>query len=98
MEKARHSVQFEAEVSGDGTVSFSKAVHDLRLRAGSKVTVSIFGGILSKQLKKLKVTEEEVEVIGSVQLEDREHVMKFLSSQGMLRGSSFEKKVRTLWR
>ena len=85
MEKAKHSVQFQAEVDVKGNVSFSKAVDDLHLRPGTKVTVNIFGGVLSNRLSKLNVTEEEIEQIGKVQYEDREHVMSFLSSQGELR-------------
>ncbi len=86
MEKPKHSVQFEASVDAEGRVSFSKAVGDLQLPPGSKVTVNIFGGVLSDVLTKLKVTESEIERIGAVQFEDREHVMSFLSSQGALKG------------
>lgn len=85
MEKAKHSVQFEAEVDSQGKVTFSKSVPGLQLTPGTKVTVNIFGGVLSGKLSALKVTEEEIEQIGAVQFEDREHVMKFLSSQGILR-------------
>ncbi|MFZ4621388.1 MAG: hypothetical protein ACOYNS_12580 [Bacteroidota bacterium] len=84
MEKAKHSVRFQAEVDENGRVNFSKSVPELQQRAGSKVTVKIFGGVLSTKLTRLDVTEEEIELIGDVQLEDREHVMSFLESQGSL--------------
>lgn len=84
MEKAKHSVQFEAEVDSSGKVSFSKPVFQLQLKPGDKVTVNIFGGVLSKQLTKLNVAEEEIEQIGKTQLEDRQHVMTFLASQGVM--------------
>lgn len=84
MEKAKHSIQFEAEVDGNGKVSFSKPVFELQLKPGEKVTVNIFGGVLSGQLTKLNVTEEEIEQIGKTQLEDRQHVMTFLASQGSM--------------
>ncbi len=87
MEKAKHSVQFEGVVDAQGRVTFSKAVPALQLKPGAKVTVHIFGGVLSKRLTALGVTEEEVERIGAVQLEDRDHVMSFLSSQGALKRS-----------
>lgn len=93
MEKAKHSIQFEATVSKEGKVSFSKFVNELQLKPGAKVTVNIFGGVLSNRLTKLNVTEEEIEHIGKVQLEDREHVMRFLSSQGVLRGSKFQQRL-----
>lgn len=88
MEKAKHSVQFQAEVDTKGNVKFSKPVSDLQLKPGAKVTVNIFGGVLSDRLSKLNVTEEEIEQIGKVQYEDREHVMSFLSSQGEFSGNT----------
>ena len=84
MEKAKHSVQFQAEIDITGKVSFSKPVFELQLKPGEKVTVNIFGGVISKQLTKLNVTEEEIEQIGKTQLEDRQHVMTFLASQSSL--------------
>jgi len=87
MEKAKHSVRFEAEVNEKGMVSISKSVDALQLTPGAKVTVNIFGGVLSEALSKLNVTEDEIEQIGKIQYEDREHVMSFLASQGVLNGN-----------
>lgn len=87
MEKAKHSMQFEAEVDARGHVTFSRGVLPLRLAPGTKVTVNIFGGVVSEQLTQLGVTEAEIEQIGNMQFEDREHVMSFLSSQGTLSGN-----------
>jgi len=89
MEKAKQSIRFEAEVGRDGTVSFSKYVGELRLKPGTKVTIAVFGGTISKRLTKLHVTEEEIEAIGKKQFEDRDHVISFLSSQGILKGKKF---------
>ncbi|MFA6468020.1 MAG: hypothetical protein WCW35_03920 [Bacteroidota bacterium] len=95
MEKAKHSIQFETEVDADGKVSFSKKVASLQLNPGAKVTVNIFGGVLSKRLSQLNVTEEEIERIGSTQFEDREHVMTFLGSQGVLcKNKGFADRIR----
>ncbi|NUN68279.1 MAG: hypothetical protein HUU02_01040 [Bacteroidetes bacterium] len=85
MEKAKHSVRFEAEVDGQGRITFSTPVPELGLRPGAKVTVNIVGGVLSRRLTALGVTEEEIGRIGDVQLEDRDHVISFLSSQGALK-------------
>ena len=63
MEKAKHSVQFQAEVDSAGKVSFSKQVSDLQLKPGTAVTVNIFGGVISERLKKLNATEAEIEQI-----------------------------------
>ena len=96
MEKAKHSIAFEAEINGDGRVQFSEPVADeLRLKAGAKVTVSIAGGVLSKELTARDVSNEEIERIGNIQLEDREQVVKFLLSEGSLSHSSvFRKRVK----
>ena len=97
MEKAKHSVQFQSEVDANGKVSFSKSVFDLLLKPGSKVTVNIFGGVMSKQLSKLNVTEEEIEQIGKTQYEDREHVMSFLASQGSMgKNKSFLARLKRM--
>jgi len=93
MEKAKHSIQFQSEVDSEGKISFSKSVNELQLKPGAKVTVNIFGGVLSDRLTKLNVTEEEIERIGKTQLEDREHVMTFLSSQGTLKGSKLQQRL-----
>ncbi|MEW5800376.1 MAG: hypothetical protein AB1728_15365 [Bacteroidota bacterium] len=93
MEKARHSIQFEAEVDDEGKVTFSKSVNELQLAAGSKVTVTIFGGVVSKKLTTIGVTEEEIERIGKTQMEDREHVMTFLASQGTLKKRRIPKRL-----
>jgi len=66
-------------------VQFSRSIgHELHLKEGSKVTVRIFGGVLSKELTDRNVSDEEVERIGTIQFEDREHVVRFLKSEGSL--------------
>ena len=96
MEKAKHSVEFEAEVDGQGRVHFSRAVAgELALAPGSKVTVRIAGGVLSKKLTARNVSDEEIERIGKVQFEDREHVVRFLLSEGTLSGSNaFRRRIK----
>ena len=96
MEKAKHSIAFEAEIDGDGRVKFSQPVaEELRLKTGAKVTVRIAGGVLSEQLTARDVSNEEIERIGNVQLEDRDQVVKFLLSEGSLsRSNSFKARVK----
>ena len=97
MEKAKHSVQFEAEVDANGKVTISKSVDQLHLRPGTKVTVNIFGGVLSDRLTRLNVTKEEIEQIGKMQYEEREHVMTFLSSQGsMSKNKRFAERIKRM--
>ena len=87
MEKAKHGIEFETEVTRDGRVSFSREVPpEMQLKPGTKVTVRIVGGVLSRALTDRKVTDEEIEHIGAAQFEDREHVVRFLESQGKLAG------------
>jgi hypothetical protein len=96
VEKAKHSVEFEAEIDREGRVQFSRAVaHELQLKEGSKVTVRIIGGVLSKELTARDVSVEEVERIGTIQFEDREHVVRFLRSEGALVSNRrFRKRAR----
>ena len=96
MEKAKHSLEFEAEVDGEGKVQFSRAVAgELHLQRGARVTVRIIGGILSKELIARNVSNEEVERIGRIQFEDREHVVKFLRSEGALSNDrAFRKRAK----
>ena len=85
MERAKHSMVFEAEVDGEGNVRFSRPVGaELHLKKGAKVTVRIIGGVLSPALALRGVTDDEIERIGTVQLEEREHVSAFLVGEGSL--------------
>ncbi len=95
MEKAKHKIEFEVEVDEHGRVQFSRSVaHELHLQHGDKATVKIIGGVLSKELAALSVTDEEIEAISAVQYEDREQVIRFLKSQGVLAGDrAFQKRV-----
>ena len=96
MEKAKHSIGFEAEINREGRVQFSRSVtHELQLKEGSKVTVRIIGGVLSKELTARDVSDEEVERIGTIQFEDREHVVRFLRSEGALMSNGrFRKRAK----
>lgn len=97
MEKAKHSIRFQTTVDSNGNVSFSKSVADLLVKQGAPVTVQIVRGILTRRLKTLKITEEEIEQIGKVQFEDRDHVTSFLSSQSILRNKrQFLERVRRM--
>lgn len=96
MEKAKHSIEFEAEIDSEGRVQFSRRVaHEVHLKEGSKVTVRITGGVLSKELTARDVTDEEVERIGTIQFEDRDHVVRFLRSEGaLLSNGGFRRRAK----
>lgn len=96
MEKAKHSIEFEAEVNREGRVQFSRQVaHELNLKEGGKVTVRVIGGVLSKELTARDVSDEEIERIGAIQSEDRDHVVRFLRSEGTLANNGrFRKRAK----
>ncbi|MDE3057725.1 MAG: hypothetical protein KGJ59_07200 [Bacteroidota bacterium] len=96
MESAKHKIEFEVEVDEHGRVQFSREIaSEFHLHRGDKATVRIVGGVLSKELTARNVTDEEIETISSVQYEDREHVVRFLKSQGMLASdSAFRKRIQ----
>ncbi len=98
MEKAKHSVTFEADVDAGGAVHFSRLIADeLGVKAGARVTVRIVGGVLSRELTARNVSDEEIEQIGNVQLEDRVQVVKFLRCEGILfKDTSFKKRMKRL--
>lgn len=99
MEKAKHSIRFESEVQKDGSVQFKKYVDALQMNPGDKVTVNIFGGTISKDLARIFATEEEIEIIGTTQYEDRENIITFLSSQGTLTDAkTFRKRIEKILR
>lgn len=87
-------LRFEVAVGPDGTVTFTKNVRPLGLPPGAAVTVQVFGGTLSPALRRLGVTDDEVERIGTVQMEERDNVTAFLACQGTLRKSGFARRKR----
>jgi len=96
MERPYPSLEFEVEVSKDGMIQFPPAIAR-RFHVGSRVTVRITDGIISAALRKRMVTEGEVEHIASMQLEQREQVIDFLSVEGaMAKNTSFRTRARTL--
>lgn len=100
MEKAKHSIEFHATVDAEGKIQLSRSVaRELQLKSGEQVTVKVIGGVMSKELAARDVSEDEIEGIGKLQLEDREHVVKFLTAQGGLsHDASFRKRAKGLFR
>jgi hypothetical protein len=96
MERSYPSIEFEAEVLPDGTIKVPVPLR--KLLAGVKeVTIRLTAGIVSNKLRRRKVTEEEIERIAGLQLEQREQVIRFLESEGTLAGSkSFAKRAARL--
>ena len=96
MEHPYPSVQFEAEYAAEGTIRVPVAVTRI-LKTGSKVTVRLTNGVVSKVLNDRRVTEDEIEHISALQLEQRDHVIRFLGEEGTLAAnSSFVKRAKAL--
>lgn len=85
MERRYPSIEFEADIEPDGSVLLPRGVA-VRVKPGERVTVKLTQGIVSRRLRTHNVTEEELERIANLQLEDREHVIRFLESEGTLAG------------
>ena len=96
MEHPYPSVQFEAEFTAEGTIKIPAALART-LKPGDKVTVRLTNGIVSKALRDRRVTEDEIEHISALQLEQRDHVIQFLSEEGiMAANTSFVKRAKAL--
>lgn len=82
IESHRKSVEFEASIDASGKITIPK---DISTELGvGPVHVRLTAKSINAELKQLKVSEEEIERIGSLQLESREQVVTFLLSEGAL--------------
>ena len=91
MERPYPVVEFEAVVTPEGTITLppqiAKAFTD-----GRAVTVRITDGVVSKSLRLRGITEEIIEHVSELQLEQRENVLTFFGAEGSIAGkSSFRK-------
>jgi len=83
MDHSYPSIEFEASVGRDGTLVLPKALAG-RYRSGSRITVRVTEGTVSSSLRKRGVSEEEIERIARLQLEERGQAILFLSGEGTL--------------
>jgi bifunctional DNA-binding transcriptional regulator/antitoxin component of YhaV-PrlF toxin-antitoxin module len=85
MVRREHSIQFDVEVDDNGNVVLpASVVERLRAKPGSKLHLRLTSEKLNAALIQRMVTEEEVERIGRIQLEERDKVLRFLSAEGRL--------------
>ena len=92
----RNTVEFDTTIDEDGAIHLPEILSHA-LNKGTKVSVRVISNVLSKELKSKRVLENEIENIMALQLEDREHVVKFLLSEGALSGNkSFLKRAKAL--
>ena len=83
MERPAPSIEFEADITPDGTIPVPRTVAAL-LKKGGRVTVRLSAGIVPDKLRRRHVTEDEIEQIALRQLEERESVIAFLRGEGQL--------------
>ena len=80
----RKSIEFEAILDQSGKIVVPEsALREFGKHSGA-IHVRLTAKALSSELKASNVSEEEIERIGSLQLESRDQVVKFLLSEGAL--------------
>ena len=84
--------EFEALIDNEGKIIIPKEL--LGEFSRKKIHVRISSRENASGLRENNVTEDELDRISSLQLEPREQVVKFLLSEGALKGSSFDRRVR----
>jgi len=97
MEQKYPSIECEVTIDHDGTMKLPPMLAR-RFRKGTQLTLRIIDGTVSSKLRKRNVTEAEVEQIASVQLEERDAVIKFLEVEGALSARSlFARRAHKLF-
>ncbi len=86
MHRRRGVMEFEGTVDRQGRIIIPDSVLQLlETGRGRRISVRLSRTPVSSDLEKKGVSEEEIERIAALQLEPREQVVKFLTSQGSLR-------------
>jgi hypothetical protein len=85
MKRVKGSLEAEIRVESDGTAVLPAPIlRQVHASPGSSVRVRVTSGSLGRELLLRGVTEEEIELIGSLQREPRANVVAFLASEGIL--------------
>ena len=79
------SVEFESEIDAHGNIRVpAEVLGHFEQPSGVRMHVRLTGYLMSSELRKNGVTEEEIDRIKSLQLESRDQVVKFLLTEGAL--------------
>ncbi len=93
MERRYSAAEFEATIGEGGTIRIPGPLAR-RFPQGTRVTFRLVEGTVSQILRRRGVTEEEVEEIAMLQLEERANVIAFLGSEGALgKNASFGRRA-----
>ncbi len=88
--------EFEAVIEHDGAIKLPKELQK-KMLPGATVIVRLVEGNLSSMLRSRGVTEEEIETISRLQMEQRGDVIRFLETEGTLSTNrNFVKRVNSL--
>lgn len=84
----RESVEIDLRIPEHGDLLIPMdALKRLNSRRTGRVNVRLTAANLSGHLRRQRVTEDEIEQIAAVQLEPRENVIRFLTSESTLSGN-----------
>ncbi|MBI1805753.1 MAG: hypothetical protein HYR76_01725 [Ignavibacteria bacterium] len=83
MKRPYPSTEFEATVAADGSLTIPEKIAR-GLKNGSFITIRLTEGVVSRSLHRKGVSEDEIEQIATLQLEERNHVLRFLEAEGAL--------------
>ncbi len=88
--------EFEAIIEDDGSLRLPKELQQ-KMLPGATVIVRLVEGHLTSMLRSRGVTEEEIETISRLQMEQRGDVIRFLETEGAFSSNrSFAKRVQLL--
>jgi hypothetical protein len=92
------STEIELKVGENGDLHIPSAIlHRLRVGLGNKVHVRLTSTVLSGELRRRNVTEGEIERIAAIQLEPRDNVVKFLTTESKFAGNQrFKRRAKKM--
>ncbi|HUL45294.1 MAG TPA: hypothetical protein VLY03_13150 [Bacteroidota bacterium] len=94
MEKPYPSLECEVRVGHGGVINLPPPIA-ARIQEGKRMTIRLTDGTVSAKLRRRGVTEAEIELIASLQWEQREQVINFLESEGSVsRSAAFVRRSK----
>ena len=95
----KEDVEIDLTMAGGDLLIPAAVLKRLNADPGGRIHVRLTSTILSGELKRRNVTEEEIEEIAALQLEPRENVVKFLSTESKFASNAhFKRRAQELWR
>lgn len=85
------SLEFEASIDESGKISVPESI--AREIGAEPVHVRLTSKVISSELRRHDVSEEEIARLCNLQLESREQILKFLLSEGVLGKGAVRRRV-----